>query len=190
LYILVIKCSPNIGRPAESPCNAGFLFGEISLVLPLKTIYNTKYICEGEHNMATILAYDNLEGRNTREVLRRLNTRDMDRLRDEVDLYWKVMEQQDDPEYTQIWNTPSKAMPKKTLIAGKKYALQSPREYMEGFREKINRQRGTDLSPRQCEGFTNFNSWFSQEFGTQKMVFVDKNTLFDQPELSKLLDNL
>lgn len=140
--------------------------------------------------MTVILTYDNLEGRATRDTLRRLNTRDMDRLREEVDLYWKVMEKQSDPEYTHIWTTPTAAMPKRTVIPNKKYALQSPREYMEGFQEKINRQRGTDLSPRQCEGFTNFNIWFSEEFGTDKIVFIERDELLSRPEILKQLQDL
>jgi hypothetical protein len=140
--------------------------------------------------MAIVLAYDNLEERNTRDVLRKLITRDMDRLREEVELYWAVMEKQNDPEYTEIWHKPIKAMPKKTVIPGKKYALQSPHDFIEGFREKINRQRGTDLSPRQCEGLMNFSEWFSREFGTEMIVFVERDDLIARPEILKQLEAL
>ena len=141
--------------------------------------------------MAIILTYDNLEGRATRDTLRRLSTRDMDKLREEVDLYWKVMEKQNDPEYTLIWNTPTRAMPWRTIVAGKKYRLQSPREYLEGFMEKINRQRGTDLSPKQCEGVVNFNIWFSEEFGTDKIIFIERDELLAaDPAVLKQLEDL
>jgi hypothetical protein len=140
--------------------------------------------------MAIVLAYDNLEERNTRDVLRKLITRDMDRLREETNLYWEVMEKQNDPEYTEIWNTPTKAMPKKTVVAGKKYALQTPREFIEGFKEKINRQRGTDLSPRQCEGFMAFSQWFSEQFKTQMVVFVERDDLISRPHILKQLEDL
>lgn len=133
--------------------------------------------------MTIILTYSNLEGRNTRDVLRRLSTPSMDRLRDEVNLIWSVMESEDsksDPEYAKIWTTPSDSIPKKTIIPGKKYAKQSPKEYLEGFKEKINRLRGTDISPKQMDGFYNLHYWFSQEFKTEEILFCDKDVLLER----------
>lgn len=135
--------------------------------------------------MAIVITYTQL-ARNTRDPLRKIhNIKD---LRDLVDLYWQVMERQKDPEYTYIWNNPTKAMPKKTVIPNKKWALQTPREFLEGFSEKINRHQGNDLSPKQCQGFVNFNIWFSTEFGTDRIVFADKNDLASMPNLSAIFE--
>ena len=132
--------------------------------------------------MKTLITYTKLPGRNTRDVLRHIN--DMATLREITDLCWQVMEQQQDKEYTRIWNYPSKAIPKKTVVPGKVYDLQSPREFIEGFKEKINRTRGNDLSARVCDGFVAFNDWFSEEFGTERVVFVDKDELVNAPNLT------
>jgi len=133
--------------------------------------------------MTIILTYNNLEGRNTRDVLRRLSTASMDRLREEVNLIWSVMENKDtqaQTEYYNIWTTPSASIPKKTIVPGKKWAKQSPREYVEGFKEKINRQRGTDLSPKQCDGFYNLHAWFVEEFGVEEILFCDRDVLLER----------
>lgn len=133
--------------------------------------------------MTTLLTYDNLEGRNTRDVLKRPTSAAMDRLREEANNIWAVMEHpstQAVEEYYSVWNTPTNSIPKKTVIAGKKFALQSPREYIEGFREKINRQRGTDLSKKQMDGFYNFHCWFAQEFETEEILFVDRDVLLQR----------
>ena len=133
--------------------------------------------------MTVILTYTNLEGRNTRDVLRRLSTPAMDRLRDEVNLIWHVMESeetQNDEEYSRIWNTPEKSLPKKTVIPNKKYAVQTPREYLEGFMEKINRQRGTDISPKQMDGFYNLHCWFANEFKVEEILFCDRDIILER----------
>ena len=140
--------------------------------------------------MAIVLAYNNLEGRNTRDVLRRLITRDMDNLREQIKTYWLVMEHESDRELTEVWNKPTKAMPKKTVVPGKKYALQTPREFIEGIQEKINRQRGTDLSPKQCDGITAFSEWFSEHYDRPMVVFVDRDDLLERPHILKLLEDL
>lgn len=132
--------------------------------------------------MKTLITYTKLSNRNTRNVLRHIN--DMTTLREHTDLCWQVMEKQKDPEYTRIWNYPSKAIPKKTVVPGKVYDLQTPREFIEGFKEKINRTQGNDLSAKVCEGFVAFNDWFSEEFGTDKIVFVDKDELINAPNLT------
>lgn len=143
--------------------------------------------------MSIILTYNNLEGRNTKDVLRRLTTSSMDKLREETDLMWKIMESREckeDPEYSEIWNKPTQAVPKKTVIPNKKYTLQSPREYLEGFMEKINRSRGTDLSPKQMDGFYNLHSWFVQEFEFEEILFCDQDVLFKDPALYNTIKNL
>ena len=132
--------------------------------------------------MKTLITYTKLSNRNTRDVLRHIN--DMTTLREITDLCWTVMEQQRDPEYTRIWNYPSKALPKKTVVPGKVYDYQTPREFIEGFREKINRTRGNDLSAKVCDGFVAFNDWFSEEFGTDKIVFADKDELVNAANLT------
>jgi hypothetical protein len=132
--------------------------------------------------MKTLITYTKLTNRNTRDVLRHIN--DMATLREITDLCWTVMEKQQDPEYTRIWNYASKALPKKTVVPNKVYALQTPREFIEGFREKINRTRGNDLSPKVCDGFVAFNNWFSEEFGTDQVAFVDRDDLGDTPNLT------
>ena len=132
--------------------------------------------------MKTLITYTKLSNRNTKDVLRHIN--DMTTLRETTDLCWEVMEKQKDPEYTRIWNYPSKAIPKKTVVPGRVYDLQTPREFIEGFKEKINRTRGNDLSAKVCEGFVAFNDWFSEEFGTDKIVFVDKDELINAPNLT------
>jgi len=137
--------------------------------------------------MKTLITYTKLSNRNTKDVLRHIN--DMTTLREITDLCWQVMEQQQDPEYTRIWNYPSKAMPKKTIVPGKVYEVQTPREFIDGFKEKINRPRGNDLSARVCEGFVAFNNWFSEEFGTDRVVFVDKDDLINAPNLTMFEEN-
>jgi len=137
--------------------------------------------------MKTLITYTKLSNRNTKDVLRHIN--DMTQLREITDLCWAVMEQQRDPEYTRIWNYPSKAMPKKTIVPGKVYEVQTPREFIDGFKEKINRPRGNDLSARVCEGFVAFNNWFSEEFGTDRVVFVDKDDLINAPNLTMFEEN-
>ena len=132
--------------------------------------------------MKTLITYTKLPNRNTRDVLRHIN--DMTQLREITDLCWAVMEQQQDPEYTRIWNYASKAIPKKTVVPGKVYDYQTPREFIEGFREKINRTKGNDLSAKVCDGFVAFNDWFSEEFGTDRVVFVDKDDLINAPNLT------
>lgn len=127
--------------------------------------------------MTILLTYTNLENRNTRDVLRRLSTPAMDRLRDEVNMIWDELENQKDINYTRIWNTPSASIPKKTVIEGKKYAKQTPREFIEGFKEKINRQRGTDLSPKQCDGFYNLHTWFVKTFEVEEILFCERDLL-------------
>lgn len=138
--------------------------------------------------MKTLITYTKLTGRNTRDVLRHIN--DMTTLREHTDLLWSVMEQQRDPEYTRIWNYPSKALPKKTVVPNKVYDYQSPREFIEGFKEKINRTRGNDLSAKVCDGFVLFNDWFSEEFGTDKIVFADRADLVNAPNLTMFEDKL
>jgi len=132
--------------------------------------------------MKTLITYTKLTGRNTRDVLRHIN--DMTALREHTDLCWTVMEQQKDPEYTRIWNYPSKALPKKTVVPGKVYDFQTPREFIEGFKEKINRTRGNDLSEKVCNGFALFSSWFSEEFGTDQVVFADRDDLINAANLT------
>jgi len=132
--------------------------------------------------MKTLITYTKLPNRNTRDVLRHIN--DMTTLREITDLCWQVMEQQRDPEYTRIWNYPSKALPKKTVVPNKVYDYQSPREFLSGFKEKINRTRGNDLSAKVCDGFVAFNDWFSEEFGTDQVVFADKDDLVNAPNLT------
>jgi hypothetical protein len=132
--------------------------------------------------MKTLITYTKLPNRNTRDVLRHIN--DMTALREHTDLCWTVMEQQRDPEYTRIWNYPSRALPKKTVVPGKVYDLQTPREFIEGFKEKINRTQGNDLSKKVCDGFALFSSWFSEEFGTDYVVFADKDDLINAANLT------
>jgi hypothetical protein len=138
-----------------------------------------------ENTMAIVITYTEL-ARNTRDPLRKIHN--MAELKELANLYWQVMERQQDPQYTYIWRNPTMAMPKKTVIPNKKYALQTPREFLEGFMEKINRHQGNDLSPKQCEGFTNFNKWFSAEFGTDRVVFADKNDMLNQPDLTAIFE--
>ncbi len=144
--------------------------------------------------MTTLLTYDNLEGRNTRDVLKRLTTAAMDRLREEANNIWAVMEHpntQAIEEYSTIWNTPVASIPKKTIIPGKKFALQTPREYIEGFREKINRQRfGTDLSKKQIDGFYNFHYWFAKEFEIEEILFVERDVLLQRTNSLQDLKNI
>ena len=132
--------------------------------------------------MKTLITYTKLTGRNTRDVLRHIN--DMTTLREITDLCWTVMEQQRDPEYTRIWNYASRALPKKTVVPNKVYDYQTPREFLEGFKEKINRTRGNDLSAKVCDGFVAFNDWFSEEFGTDQVVFADRDELANTANLT------
>lgn len=141
-------------------------------------------------NMITLLTYTNLEGRNTRDVLRRLSTPAMDRLRQEVNMIWDEMEHQRDVNYTNYWHTPNTKVPKKTVIEGRKYDKQSPREFIEGFKEKINRQKGTDLSPKQCIGFYNLHTWFRKEFEVDEILFFERDELLaNTSSLTELKQN-
>lgn len=140
-------------------------------------------------NKPIILTYFDLPNRNTRDPLYRLTTLAMDYLRDECKLIWTVMEQQDDPMYTKIWNEPSKSIPKMTLNEKlKQYRYQSPREYLQGFMEKINRTWGTDLSKKQMDGWYNLHSWFRAEFDTEEILFCDQDELFRDPQRYKVVE--
>jgi len=107
---------------------------------------------------------------STGSILRQVINLDL--LRTHADLMWAAMEAM--PEHKDVWLSPTKLMPKKTYVQGKEYALQTPREYMQGFIDKINRRIGNDLSERQCWGFENFALWFSQEFNTPEIKFLHK----------------
>lgn len=140
--------------------------------------------------MALVIAYNNLDDRNTRDVLRRPITRDMDNLRDQVQTWWLVMEHESDPELKQVWLEPTNALVKKTVVPGKKWAKQSPREFVEGVLEKINRQRGTDLSGKVCDSITAFSQWFSEHYDRPMIVFVDRDELLSRPHILKQLEDL
>jgi hypothetical protein len=132
-----------------------------------------------EMNRPIILTYFDLPHRNTRDPLYRLTTAAMDYLRDECKLMWTVMEAQDDPVLTEIWNKPTKHIPKMTVNEQlKQFRSQSPREYLEGFMEKINRTWGTDLSKKQLDGFYNLHTWFVEQFDLDEILFCDQDALF------------
>jgi hypothetical protein len=123
----------------------------------------------------TAIHYILKHNERTREPLRDII--ELNLLKDQAILIWNTL--CDNQDYRDVWTTPSKLMPRKTIIPGEKYTLQSPEEYIRGFIEKITRRTGNDLSQKQCEGFEIFSFWFSREFGIEHLVFREYNKDID-----------
>ena len=120
----------------------------------------------------TIYTYAVQHNVKTRDPLRRIVRRQ--EFLDHLDYWWMTLERTTSASRQSVWTTATQALPKATVIEGQKYRYQSPREYIEGIREKSNRSHNYDLSPRQCEGIETFSQWFGMEYGEAPVVFEDK----------------
>jgi hypothetical protein len=123
----------------------------------------------------TIYTYAVQHNVKTRDPLRRITRRQL--FQDHLDYWWTTLERTTSKSRQRVWTSATQALPKATVIEGKEYRYQTPREYIEGIREKISRSAGYDLSPRQCEGIETFSQWFGMEYGEAPVVFEDKDII-------------
>lgn len=136
--------------------------------------------------MRHIFKYTELSA-NTRQPLRRI--KDLQDLRLLLQAYWDLMETAtvngyypfDAGDLRAYWTMPHAHLPKRTpdgvnyLDRTKQTAAipQTPRQFLEGMLEKVNRLQGNDLSPRQCEGVEQLSKELAELFNIPNIVFQD-----------------
>jgi hypothetical protein len=124
---------------------------------------------------------------NTRQPLRRV--KDIDGLRGLLELYAHLAEESATNGYNNMtakdlktfWTSPYPLLPLKTPTGvnwNTKERVtaslpQSPAEFLDGMLEKVNRVRGNDLSPRQCEGTETLSVLLSEIFNIPTIKFVE-----------------
>ena len=133
---------------------------------------------------------------NTRDPLRRV--KDLESLRELLNLYATLIEtsvKTGHNDYTaqdlyKIWTSAYDILPRKTPIGvnpndktrNTARLPQTPKEFLDGMLEKVNRMQGTDLSPRQCQGTEILSEMLAVVYDIPTIKFVEVGSIPDLPD--------
>jgi hypothetical protein len=125
--------------------------------------------------MKQTVYYRPLVGRDTKDVLRELNTADQEYIKLVMACYMALCEVDPRKEYAEWFDMPNDKLPRQTRVGGQR---NSPRTFCEGIIEKLNQSPNRrDLSPRQCDGIESLSRDIAEIFDNcPSIAFANKAT--------------
>lgn len=112
--------------------------------------------------MKHTIYYKDLDGRNTKDVLRKISTIDEEYLKRVFTAYKMLYDAEPRNDFRTWYDQPNKELPKQPRMNNQH---NSPRTFVDGIIDKLNQAKNKrDLSPRQCDGIEALSAQIEQMY--------------------------
>jgi hypothetical protein len=112
--------------------------------------------------MKHTIYYRDLDGRNTKDVLRKLSTIDEEYLKRVFTAYKLLYDAEPRADFRTWYDQPNKQLPRQPRMNNQH---NSPRTFVDGIIDKLSQAKNRrDLSPRQCDGIEVLSSQIEQMY--------------------------